>query len=94
MSEGEKVYPAEVENVIQQMKNVCEVNVYSEQNSIVGNIVCANVSLLHPEHSKKFTLRLKKYCREKMQNYKVPVKVRIVTDKQYSDRFKKVRAHG
>lgn len=91
---GEKVYPAEVENVIQQMENVCEANVYSEKNPIVGNIVCANVSLLHSENSKKFTLRLKKYCRERMQNYKVPVKVRIVTDKQHSDRFKKVRAYG
>ena len=40
---GEKVYPAEVENVIQQMDGIAEVTVYGEKNPIVGNIVCARV---------------------------------------------------
>ena len=33
---GEKVYPQEVENVIQEMDNVIEVTVYREKNSIIG----------------------------------------------------------
>ena len=75
---GEKVYPAEVESTIQEMDNVAEVTVYGEKNPITGNIVCAKVSLSDDEDHKKFALRLKKYCREKLQNYKVPVKVFIV----------------
>ena len=88
---GEKVYPAEVESVIQEMKNVAEVTVYGEKNPITGNIVCAKVRLLPTEDSKKFPSELKKFCREKLEPYKIPVKVSIVEDKQHSDRFKKIR---
>jgi acyl-CoA synthetase (AMP-forming)/AMP-acid ligase II len=88
---GEKVYPAEVESVIQEIDNVAEVTVYGETNPITGNIVCANVVLLNEEDRKEFIVRLKKYCRERLQNYKVPVKVFIVTEKQHSGRFKKRR---
>ena len=88
---GEKVYPAEVESVIQEMDNVAEVTVYGEKNPITGNIVCAKVTLLNKENWKDFVLELKQYCRKRLQNYKVPVKVMIVDEKQHSDRFKKMR---
>jgi long-chain acyl-CoA synthetase len=88
---GEKVYPAEVESVIQELDNVAEVVVSGEQNPIVGNIVCAKVTLLRDEDHKQFKARLKKYCRQKLQSYKVPVKVEIVEEKQHSGRFKKLR---
>lgn len=88
---GEKVYPAEVESVIQEIENVAEVTVSGQKNPLTGNIVCANVVLLHEEDRKEFIVRLKKYCRERLQNYKVPVKVFIVNEKQHSGRFKKIR---
>ena len=88
---GEKVYPAEVESVIQQIDNVADVTVYGEKNAITGNIVCANVRLLEPEDSKTAVLRIKKYCREQMPTFKVPVKVNIVEDEMHSERFKKMR---
>ncbi|OQY50376.1 MAG: long-chain fatty acid--CoA ligase [Candidatus Parabeggiatoa sp. nov. 2] len=91
---GEKVYPAEVESVIQSFDNVAEVTVYGEQNAITGNIVCAKVRLLKEEDKKPLTKRLKHYCREHLQNYKVPVKVKIVEEKQYSERFKKIRQNN
>ena len=88
---GEKVYPAEVENVIQQMNNIAEVTVYGEKNAIMGNIVCAKVTLLHNETPSDFVSKLKQYCRERLDEYKVPVRVKIVQEKQYSDRLKKIR---
>ena len=88
---GEKVYPQEVENVIQEMDNVAEVTVYGEENLIMGNIVCANVRLINYEDKKSFIARLKKYCREILQSFQVPVKVKIVEEEQYSERFKKIR---
>ncbi len=88
---GEKVYPSEVENVIQEMDNVAEVSVYGEKNPITGNIVCAKVRLLGDEDQKTFVLRLKKHCRERLANYKVPVKVFITHDPHYSKRYKKRR---
>jgi long-chain acyl-CoA synthetase len=88
---GEKVYPQEIENVILKMDNVVEVTVYGEKNAIVGNIVCAKVRLDENEGEKEFSIKLKQYCRNKMQEYKVPVKIRIVQQNQFSERFKKIR---
>lgn len=90
---GEKVYPAEVESVIQQIENVAEVSVYGEKNPITGNIVCANVRLLEPEDNKAAILRVKKYCREHMPTFKVPVKVNVVDADLHSERFKKMRVY-
>lgn len=89
---GEKVYPAEVESIIQEMDNVAEVTVYGEKNAIVGNVVCAKVSLLGEEEASTFALRVKKYCRERLEEYKVPVKVIVDAEKHHSDRFKKIRS--
>ena len=89
---GEKVYPAEVENVIQEMENVSEVTIYGEENFITGNIVCAKVSLTHHEETKLFIVRLKKFCGESLETFKIPVKVKVTYEPLYSERFKKVRA--
>ena len=88
---GEKVYPAEVENVIQEMPNVKEIVVYGEKNQIIGNIVCANVSLLKNEDKKQFVSNLKKFCKNRLEAYKIPIKIKIVDIKQHSNRFKKKR---
>lgn len=91
---GEKVYPAEVESVIQQIDNVSEVTVYGEKNPITGNIVCANIRLLEAEDTKAAVLRIKKYCRGHMPTFKVPVKVNIVDEEMHSERFKKMRVQA
>lgn len=89
---GEKVYPAEVESVIQEMDNVAEVTVFKEKNPLIGNIVCAKVRLLNKEDKKEVIFRIKQYCRSKLQSFKVPVRVHIDDEKQYGERFKKRRA--
>jgi long-chain acyl-CoA synthetase len=89
---GEKVYPAEVESVIQTMDNVAAVTVHGEPNPITGQIVCARVTLVKPEDSKAVAARVKEFCRGRLQAFKVPVRVRVVDEPQYSDRFKKTRA--
>ena len=88
---GEKVYPQEVESVIQELDNVAEVTVFGEKNAIIGNIVCAKVRLINDEDQKVFTTRLKLYCKQRMKSYKVPVKVILSKDEQFNDRFKKKR---
>jgi len=89
---GEKVYPAEVESVIQEMGNVADVVVFKEINVITGNIVCARVTLKQVEEPRAFTDRLKQYCSQRLERSKVPVKVTIAQQAQYSERFKRVRA--
>ena len=88
---GEKVYPSEVESVIQEFENIAEVSVYGEKNPLVGNIVCAKVRLKEGEGSLEFVSRLRRFCREHMQPYKVPVKIAFTKESQFNERFKKIR---
>jgi acyl-CoA synthetase (AMP-forming)/AMP-acid ligase II len=88
---GEKVFPTEVENLIQTMDNVAEVVVYGEQNNITGNIVCADISLMGEDDPKTFIPGVKKFCMQHLQPYKVPIKINIVDNINLSERFKKVR---
>jgi len=88
---GEKVYPIEIENVIQEIDNVEEVTIFGEKNAIMGNIVCAKIKLIKNENKKEFSIRLKKHCMKKMQAFKVPIKIIISEQNHYNDRFKKKR---
>ena len=88
---GEKVFPQEVETVIQELDNVNEIIVYSEKNSIIGDIVCAKVRLQEDEDIKAFTRRLKHYCRNKLQRFKIPIKIKIVEEELHNARYKKLR---
>jgi acyl-CoA synthetase (AMP-forming)/AMP-acid ligase II len=89
---GEKVYPAEVESVIHEFKNVRDVIVYGERNAIIGNAVCAKISLLNDEDHKNFVIGLKKHCNSKLEKFKVPIKIVIDNDIVPSRRFKKLRS--
>lgn len=89
---GEKVHPAEVEDVIQEMENVAEATVFGEPNALLGRIVCARVRLCAPEDPRAFRRRLRVYCRTRLQEAKVPVKVFISNDVQSGLREKKVRS--
>ena len=90
---GEKVYPTEVENVILELPSVADVTVYGEKNAITGEIVCANIMTANKlaETEREFIAKIKQHCRSKLQRFKVPVKINIVDDRPYSNRFKKIR---
>lgn len=89
---GEKVYPQEVENTILEIKGTLDAFVFGKPNPLTGNIVCAEVSVSEEiEDSKAFAKEIKKYCSSKLPSFKVPVKIIISSEKQYSERFKKVR---
>jgi len=89
---GEKVYPAEIEDVLMQMKNIRDATVYGEKNPITGNIVVARVNLFAPEPLLPLKNRIRAFCRDKLAPYKVPIKVEITEDEQFSARYKKARA--
>ncbi len=91
---GEKVFPQEVENVILEMDNIKDVTVYKEPNPITGSIVCAKVALTHEEEPKLFARRLKRHCRERLQSFKVPVKVKLVDESFMTARGKKARVQA
>ena len=88
---GEKVYPQEVENVIQNIPNVMVVLVYKEKNQIMGSIVCEKVRLVEDEDHKIFSKKVKIHCKKNLEKYKVPVKIKITSEKLFSERLKKSR---
>lgn len=88
---GEKVYPAEVESVIQAIPNVAEVSVYGEKNPITGSMVCALVKLREAEDEQQVKLRIKQVCAASLPRFKVPVRITFTQDEQHSERFKKMR---
>jgi len=88
---GMKVYPTEIENIIQQMDGVGDVVVSGEYNLITGYIVKAKINLFTDETLSDFRLRMKEFCRERLDAYKIPQKIVITNEFLYSSRFKKMR---
>lgn len=88
---GEKVFPAEVESVLQLMEGVQEVAVSSEPNPITGQMVKASIKLSTQESIKEFRIRLLQFCKDKLPGYKIPQKLVLVDNWMHNDRFKKMR---
>lgn len=88
---GEKVFPIEIENVIQQIPNVQEVAITSEPHPLTGQIVKAIIQLSTPEDPAHFRMRLRKFCKNKLTPYKIPQKIIVTHDILHNERFKKIR---
>jgi acyl-CoA synthetase (AMP-forming)/AMP-acid ligase II len=88
---GEKVFPAEVEQAIEELDNIGAVVVFGEKHPLMGNIVCAKVNLIATEPLKDLKVRITKHCKARLEPYKVPMKVMIEEEDLVSERFKKKR---
>jgi long-chain acyl-CoA synthetase len=88
---GQKVYPAQVESVVQEMPEVAEVSVYGEKNAIMGQIVCAAIRLRESRDARQFHRELRQFCRQRLQEFQIPVRVRLVENALHGERFKKNR---
>jgi len=89
---GQKVFPAEVESILMQMDNIKDASVRSEKNPLTGNIVVASVVLDRPEDLTNLKKRVRMFCKDKLESYKIPVKIEIRDEVKHTERFKKVRA--
>ena len=86
---GQKVLPAEVESIILEMEEISDCMVYGEKNAITGQTVVCDVVLNNKiENIKK---RVRVFCKDRLDTYKIPTKVNVVDKTNFSDRFKKIR---
>ena len=88
---GEKVLPAEVESVLMLMDEFSDVMVYGEANLITGQSVAVDVvpnKVMDKREAKK---AIRKFCKDKLDNYKIPTKINMVDQTNYGERFKKIR---
>ncbi len=88
---GSKVHPAEVESVLLTLEGVEDAVVSGEPNAITGQIVTATVRLATDESLVAFKGRLRAWCRDRLESYKIPAKVRFAEGPLYSERFKRKR---
>ena len=71
---GYKVNPAEVEDTIRAIHNVKDVRVFGKSNSILGNIVCAEI-VANAQITEK---QIRDFLKTKLQEYKIPRVVKFV----------------
>jgi len=90
---GQKVYPAEIEEVIMTVPNIVDVAVFAESNALLGQIIVARVALAEPETVDSLKSRIRVACKASLAAYKVPSKVLIATDPIYTHRHKKNRRY-
>ena len=90
---GQKVYPAEVENLLLQLENVLDVAVFGKAHPMMGQIVVARFNLKTPEPPDVFKRRMMEFCRGRLANYQIPRLVEFSDAEQFGTRFKKMR-HG
>jgi long-chain acyl-CoA synthetase len=88
---GEKVYPAEVESVLQLMDGVEDVAVRGEPHPITGQVVFARVKLSTHESLPEFRKRMHEFCKDKLARFKIPQKVEVVQQAMHGERYKKMR---
>jgi acyl-CoA synthetase (AMP-forming)/AMP-acid ligase II len=88
---GQKVYPAEVENLLLQLDNVEEVAVFGKAHPMMGQVVAARFNLKEPEALDVFKRRMMAFCRERLANYQIPRIVELADRAQFGARFKKMR---
>jgi len=88
---GQKVYPAEVEDVILELDNIVDVAVIGESHPLLGQIVVAKVIVETPESADDLKRRIRAACRAHLAAYKAPAKVVVTEESLHTARQKKVR---
>ncbi len=88
---GEKVHPTEIENLLLQLDNVRDVTVSGRPNPVTGAVVAARITPLREEDPDEFKRRIRRFCRERLEPYKIPVVIEIIDADHHGVRFKKSR---
>ena len=88
---GEKVLPNEVESIVLEIPEIEDCMVYGESNIITGQTVVCDVVLKNELTQNEIKKIVRKFCKDKLDSYKIPTKVNIVDKTNFGDRFKKIR---
>lgn len=75
---GNKVFPEEVEAILEQVPGVVRARVYGVEHPMFGELVNAEVQL--EEGAKVSEATLHKYCNQRLSTYKVPQRIHPVAE--------------
>ena len=77
---GYKVNPSEVEEVIRSIEQVKDVRVFGKSNSILGNIICAEI-VANSQMSEK---EIRDFLKTKLQQFKIPRLIKFTDKLQFT----------
>jgi acyl-coenzyme A synthetase/AMP-(fatty) acid ligase len=89
---GQKVYPSEVEAVILEQALVVDAVVYGENHPLTGKIVCTDIVLAVGADEAASRREILRWCRQRLQPYMVPMKLRFVSGSLQTQRLKRIRS--
>jgi len=75
---GYKVNPGEVENILLSIAGVKQVLVYGKANSVLGNVLCADIQL--EDGSLLTNVDIKKALSSQLQDFKIPRRIKFVEE--------------
>ncbi|MFR9567922.1 MAG: AMP-binding protein [Rikenellaceae bacterium] len=75
---GYKVNPHEVEDVLLSINGINQAVVYGKKNSVLGNVLCAEVKL--EDNTQISELKIREILSSKLQDYKIPRRIKFVEE--------------
>ncbi len=89
---GEKVFPTEVETVLLECPLVTDAVVFGSPHPLSGKVVAADViRVANDMEDSAVRTAIRRFCNERLESYKVPVKIRFVDGPLTGDRQKRLR---
>ena len=91
ISGGLNICPEEIEEIIMNFEGVVDVIVFGEYDNLLGEVVCADIVV--ENNDTEIVEQLRKLCAEKLSDYKIPKKIRLVDkiERTYNGKIKRVR---
>lgn len=86
---GYKVNPTEIEESILGINGISQVYVYGKPNSILGNVLCADIQL--NKGAKLTEIEIKKHLSSYLQYFKIPRRIKFVDEIELTKTGKKKR---
>ena len=88
---GEKVFPVEVESVVNEVETVDDCAVFGEVHALLGNQVCVKIRCGSEVDTKLLKKAIRKHCICSLERYKVPSKFEFTSSSLVNSRHKKQR---
>jgi|WetSurMetagenome_2_1015567.scaffolds.fasta_scaffold03350_6 long-chain acyl-CoA synthetase len=87
---GLKVFPNEIENLLMEIEDINDVVIYGKSNKLIGQYVCALIKTSKDLKNIKQQIS-NLYYEKKIDRYKMPIEITLITEDLHTERFKKRR---
>ena len=86
---GQKVHPAEIEAIIEQVAEVDACRVYAKAGAITGSVIACEITTQSADDLRTWKRRIRKHCRLHLTNWKIPSHLELTTSISVTDRLKR-----